>query len=110
MSDDPEESPHRVATASSSCRALLVGGPPQIVSDTYDAALFRAHGGIAAADDDPCAPRHIPTATGAYFDRLRALAPFSAEGLPPVWPYSMSYASTKPSDAAAFVEQYMGGT
>ena len=44
-----------------------------------------------------------------YFAHLRTLKPYSAENLPPIWPYSMSYASTQPAAAAAYVERYMGG-
>ncbi len=86
----------------------------EIVSDTFD--TFAAAGGpLAAAGlgplrDDPCAPRHVPTSTAAYFEHLRTIAPFSSEMLPPVWPHSMSFASTRPAEAAAFVHDYMGGT
>ena len=52
----------------------------------------------------------MPTSTAAYFENLRTIAPFSSELLPPVWPHSMSFASTRPAEAAAFVHEYMGGT
>jgi len=86
----------------------------EIVSDTFD--TFAEHSppmreaGFEPLADDPCAPRHIPTSTRAYFENLRQIKPFSSEGLPPVWPYSMSYASSRPAEAVAFVHEYMGGS
>ena len=75
----------------------------EIVSD-----VFENFEGLAARADDACAPRHVPTATRAYFDALRLKTPYSSERLPPVVPHSMSYASTEPEQAAAFVERYLG--
>ena len=77
----------------------------EIVSDTF--ASY--DGPTVASGADDCAPRKIPTANAAYFARLRTIEPYGAESLPPVWPYSMSYASTTPAEAAAFVERHMGG-
>ena len=77
----------------------------EIVSDTF--ASY--DGPTVASGADDCAPRKIPTANAAYFSRLRTIEPYGAESLPPVWPYSMSYASTTPAEAAAFVERHMGG-